>query len=344
MMTQVKGEAGEGAGTVLVTGGAGYVGSHACKALAAAGFRPVVYDNLVTGHPFAVKWGPFEHGDVLDRSRLDEVIARHRPRAILHFAAFAYVRESMADPGRYWRNNVQGSLTLLEAARDAGVRDIVFSSSCAVFGIPAATPIGEDAPRAPISPYGATKLTVETMLQDFGRAHGTRWVALRYFNAAGCDPDGEIGELHDPETHLIPLALEVAAGERPRLTVFGADHPTPDGTCVRDYVHVADLARAHVAALQRLEAGMASAAFNLGVGRGYSVREVIETVRAVTGAETPFTVAPRQAGDPPILIADPTRAAGALGWAPQLPELSDIVRTAWNWRGAKQDARQCVLA
>lgn len=329
---------------ILVTGGAGYVGSHACKALAATGYRPVVYDDLVTGHPFAVRWGPFEHGDVLDRARLDEVIARYRPAAILHFAAFAYVRESIVQPGRYWRNNVQGSLTLLEAARDAGVTDIVFSSSCAVFGVPARTPIDEDAPKAPISPYGATKLVVETMLADFARAHGTRWTALRYFNAAGCDPDGEIGELHDPETHLIPLALEVAAGERPRLTIFGDDHATPDGTCVRDYVHVSDLARAHVLALRRLREGGAPGAFNLGVGRGYSVREVIDEVRAVTGASLPVEIAPRQPGDPPILLADPARAARALGWSPQIPELSDIIRTAWNWRRFKTRARQCVFA
>jgi UDP-arabinose 4-epimerase len=333
-----------GPGNILVTGGAGYIGSHTCKALAAAGWRPIAYDNLVNGHAGAVRWGPFEHGDVLDRTRLDEVLAKHRTEAIIHFAAFAYVRESIAEPAKYYRNNVQGSLTLLEAAQDAGIRKVVYSSSCAVFGSPGITPITEDAVKSPVSPYGASKLMVETMLRDFERAHGLEWTALRYFNAAGCDPDGEIGEQHDPETHIIPLALSVAARQRPSFTIHGADYDTPDGTCVRDYVHVSDLARAHVHALERLEAGPGAGALNLGVGRGYSVREVLQTVRDVTGCDVPVTVGPRQEGDPPILVSDSARAERALGWKPRMPDLADIVRTAWAWRSAREGARQCVLA
>lgn len=329
---------------ILVTGGAGYVGSHACKALAGAGWRPITYDNLVNGHSASVRWGPFEHGDILDRTRLDEVIARHRPAAILHFAAFAYVRESIAQPAKYFRNNVQGSLNLLEAAKDAGVRKLVYSSSCAVFGAPAVNPIAEDAPKSPLSPYGASKLMVEMMLQDFGRAHDLAWTALRYFNAAGCDPDGELGEQHAPETHVIPLALAAAAGEQPRFVIHGSDYETPDGTCVRDYVHVSDLAEAHVRALELMESGRGAGALNLGVGRGYSVREVLDTVRRVTGRETPCAVGPRQPGDPPILVSDPRRAARVLGWEPQMPELAEIVRTAWEWRLKQKEARQCVVA
>jgi len=329
---------------VLVTGGAGYIGSHTCKALAAAGCRPITYDNLVDGHRGAVRWGPFEHGDIGDRSRLDEVIAKYRPAAIIHIAAFAHVRESMSDPAKYYRNNVQGSLTLLEAARDAGIRKVIYSSSCAVFGSPAQVPISEDVAKNPISPYGASKLIVETMLRDFGRAHSLDWTVLRYFNAAGCDPEGEIGEMHNPETHIIPLALEVAAGERPSFTIFGGDYGTPDGTCVRDYVHVSDLADAHVRALKRLQTGPGGEALNLGVGRGYSILEVIQAVREITNSEVPFSIAARKPGDPPVLISDPARAMRAFGWRPSIPELPDIVRTAWSWRNSNKSTRQCVLA
>ncbi len=238
---------------VLVTGGAGYIGAHACKALAEAGYRPVVYDNLVAGHRAAVRWGPFEYGDILDRARLDEVIARHAPQAILHFAAFAQVGESVADPGKYYRNNVAGSLTLLQAVRDHGLRRIIFSSSCAIYGTPPALPLTEASPLEPINPYGRSKLMVEQMLEDFERSDGMRWIALRYFNAAGADPDGEIGEDHDPETRIVPLAIAAAGRPDAPLTVFGTDYDTPDGTCIRDYVHVCDLADAHVAALRASE-------------------------------------------------------------------------------------------
>lgn len=317
--------------TVLVTGGAGYIGAHACKALAAAGYRPVVYDNLVSGRRAAVRWGPFEHGDILDRARLDTVLARHAPDAVLHFAAFAQVGESVADPGPYYRNNVCGSLTLLQAMRDHGVGRIVFSSSCTVYGVPAGLPIAEDAPIAPISPYGVSKTVVERMLADFAAADGLRWVALRYFNAAGADPEGEIGEAHDPHTRILPLALAAAEGTGPPLAILGVDYDTPDGTCVRDYVHVSDLADAHVAALRACERGLPSRAFNLGAGRGVSVREVVAAVEAVTGRPAPVVEGPRRAGDPPVLYADARDAAAELGWRPARSDLRTIVETAWRW-------------
>ena len=275
--------------SVLVTGGAGYIGSHACKALARAGYLPIVYDNLSYGHEWAVKWGPFQRGDILDRTRLDEVLAKYRPDAVMHFAAFAYVGESVTDPGKYYRNNVAGSLALLEAMRDFGIPRIVFSSSCATYGLPDRFPISEDAPQRPINPYGASKLMVERMLADFESAHGLVWTALRYFNAAGADADCEIGEEHDPETHLIPLVLDAASGRRPHVTIFGTDYDTPDGTCIRDYIHVTDLAEAHVLALQASEGGT-SAAYNLGNGRGFSVREVINSVERVTGLNVPIHI------------------------------------------------------
>jgi UDP-arabinose 4-epimerase len=316
---------------VLVTGGAGYIGSHACKALARAGWLPVTYDSLIYGHEWAVKWGPLERGDIGDRARLEEVIGRHNPAAIVHFAAFAYVGESVTDPGRYYRNNVAGSLTLIEAARDAGVQHLVFSSTCATYGIPDELPIRETSPQRPINPYGASKLMVERMLADFGTAHGLRSIALRYFNAAGCDPDGEIGEDHDPETHIIPLVLDAASGRRADVTIFGADYDTNDGTCIRDYVHVADLAQAHVKALEALQGGAPSGAYNLGIGRGFSVREVVATVKRVAGVEVPVVYAERRAGDPAVLIADPAKAREQLGWQPRITSLDQIVRTAWGW-------------
>ena len=303
--------------SVLVTGGAGYIGSHACKALARAGYLPIVYDNLSYGHEWAVKWGPFERGDILDRTRLDEVLARYRPDAVMHFAAFAYVGESVTDPGKYYRNNVVGSLTLLEAMRDLGITKIVFSSSCATYGLPDRLPISEDAPQRPINPYGASKLMVERMLADFGSAHGLVSTALRYFNAAGADPDGEIGEEHDPETHLIPLVLDAASGRRPHITIFGTDYDTPDGTCIRDYIHVADLAKAHVLALQAIEAGTSAHAYNLGNGRGFSVREVINSVERVTGLSVPAMLGERRAGDPAVLVSDASRARKMLSWQPE---------------------------
>lgn len=249
---------------VLVTGGAGYIGSHACKALSQKGYTPITYDNLVHGHRWAVRWGPLEVGDINDRARLNAVIQQYRPEAIMHFAAYAYVGESVLDPGKYYRNNVAGSLTLLEAARDHGIDKFIFSSSCATYGTPEQIPIPEAHPQHPINPYGASKLMIERMLADFGSAHGLRSISLRYFNAAGADPDAKIGECHDPETHLIPLILDVAAGKRPVLTIFGEDYDTPDGTCIRDYIHVTDLADAHLLALQLLDRGEESTVFNLG--------------------------------------------------------------------------------
>ena len=318
--------------TVLVTGGAGYIGSHACKALAAVGYRPVTYDNLSRGHRRAVKWGPFEEGDITDRDRLLAVMAAHRPTAVMHFAALAYVGESVDQPRLYYHNNVVGSLTLASAAIDAGIRAMVFSSTCATYGPVERLPITEEAAQRPINPYGHSKLMVETILRDLDHAHGLRSVMLRYFNAAGADPDGEIGEDHDPEPHLIPLVLDAAAGRHPALTVFGDDYPTADGTCVRDYIHVSDLAEAHVRALGYLERGGATVALNLGTGEGYSVAQVIAAVRAVTGREVPVVMGPRRAGDAPEMVAGGERAHTVLGWQPRRPALETIITDAWNWR------------
>ena len=317
--------------TVLVTGGAGYVGSHACKALARHGFMPVVYDNLSYGHADSVRWGPLERGDILDRARLDEVIGVHRPAAIMHFAAFIAVGESVTDPGKYYRNNVAGALNLIEAARDHGIGAFVFSSTAAVYGIPDLVPIPENAPKRPINPYGHSKWMVETMLRDFGAAHGLKSTSLRYFNAAGADPDGETGERHEPETHLIPLALDAVAGNGRPLTVFGEDYPTADGTCIRDYIHVADLAEAHVAALRALLGGADSNAYNLGTGNGFTVRQVIEAVEQATGRMVPHGIGPRRAGDPAALVADPSAANRDLDWRPAMSDLDSIVATAWAW-------------
>ena len=317
--------------TVLVTGGAGYVGSHACKALARHGFMPVVYDNLSYGHADSVRWGPLERGDILDRARLDEVIGVHRPAAIMHFAAFIAVGESVTDPGKYYRNNVAGALNLIEAARDHGIGAFVFSSTAAVYGIPDLVPIPENAPKRPINPYGHSKWMVETMLRDFGAAHGLKSTSLRYFNAAGADPDGETGERHEPETHLIPLALDAVAGNGRPLTVFGEDYPTADGTCIRDYIHVADLAEAHVAALRALLGGADSNAYNLGTGNGFTVRQVIEAVEQATGRMVPHGIGPRRTGDPAALVADPSAANRDLDWRPAMSDLDSIVATAWAW-------------
>ena len=316
--------------TVLVTGGAGYIGSHACKALAAAGFTPVVYDNLSRGFEWAVKWGPFEHGDLLDQPRIEAVIQRHKPIAVMHFAAFAYVGESVAYPATYYRNNVVGSLALLDAMRANGVDRLVFSSSCTTYGVRGSEPIGEDTPQAPVNPYGVTKHLIEQAMRDYSAAYGLRAVAMRYFNAAGADPDGEIGEAHDPETHLIPLVLEAAAGGSP-LTVFGDDYPTPDGTCIRDYVHVTDLANAHVLACQTMEREGGFRAYNLGTGRGLSNMEIIAAAKRITGRDVPIKMGPRRAGDPPELTADPRKAGRELGWTPRVSSVDDIIGSAWRW-------------
>jgi UDP-arabinose 4-epimerase len=317
--------------SILVTGGAGYVGSHACKALAAAGYRPVVYDSLTRGRRGAVKWGPLVEGDLHDRDQLIATMRGHRVAAVMHFAAFAYVGESVTAPGLYYRNNVVGTLSLLEAMRTAGVATIVFSSTCAVYGIPGEVPIRETTAKAPLNPYGETKLAIERALYWHGTAHGLRYAALRYFNAAGADPDGDIGEDHDPETHLIPLVLRAALGTGEALQVFGTDYPTRDGTAIRDYVHVTDLADAHVRALRRLAEGAASMELNLGTGSGHSVREVVAAVERILGRNVPRREAPRRPGDPPELVADATLARECLDWRPEYSDLDTIVRTALAW-------------
>ncbi len=289
---------------VLVTGGAGYIGSHTCKALAEAGHTPIVYDNLRTGHAWAVKWGPLEHGDINDLPCLSDAMRRHRPDAVINFAALAYVGESVARPDFYYHANVTGMNTLLQAMRLHDVKAIVLSSSCATYGVPARVPIGEDTPQNPINPYGRSKRMAEEIMRDVCAAYGLGGIALRYFNAAGADHDGELGEEHEPETHLIPLVLQAAAGRRPQVSIFGTDYDTPDGTCIRDYVHVTDLASAHVAALSKCQPGGFSA-FNLGTGRGSSIAEVVACARAVTGKAIAAQEGPRRPGDPPVLVAAP---------------------------------------
>ncbi len=315
---------------VLVTGGAGYIGSHCCKLLAESGFEPVAFDNLSMGHREAVRWGPLIEGDMRDADALGSAMRQVRPEAVLHFAARALVGESTAHPERYYAVNVGGTLNLLEAMRASEVRRIVFSSTCAIYGEPDAVPITEDMTKRPINPYGASKLACERMMEDFDAAHSIRSVRLRYFNAAGADPAAEIGELHDPETHLIPLVLDAALGRRPAVSIFGTDYPTPDGTALRDYIHVMDLAAAHVAALRRLLNGGESAAVNLGTGRGASVREVIDAVEKTTGRKVPTREEPRRAGDPPELVADPRRAEALLGWRAEA-SLAAIIADAWRW-------------
>jgi len=321
---------------VLVTGGAGYIGSHTCKALARAGHEPVVYDSLEYGFRDFVRWGPLEEGSTHDRARLAAVIARYKPDAVMHFAAYIAAGESVVNPGKFYWNNTAGSLCLLQAMQEAGLAQMVFSSTAAVYGNPLRTPIDEDHPLVPINPYAHSKLFVEQMLHDFGAAHGLRAVALRYFNAAGADPDGELGECHEPETHLIPLALRAALGTGQPLTVFGADYDTPDGTPIRDYIHVSDLAAAHVAALAHLMAGGESATVNLGVGKGYSVREVLTATARVLGREVPTVEGPRRPGDPTELVADPTRAARLLSWQPRFTALDAIIETAANWERSER--------
>src|ERR1700733_3521853 len=324
--------------TILVTGGAGYIGSHTAKELARAGYRVVVYDNLSRGDRSAVRWGPLEEGDLLDQDRLRRVLTEHRIDAVLHFAAFAAVGESMQEPELYFHNNVEGSLSLLDAMRATGVRRIVFSSTCAVYGTPEIVPITEENPKAPLNPYGDSKLMMEKMLYWEGICHGLQWMALRYFNAAGCDEDGEIGEAHEPETHLIPSLLDAALGRRPACPIFGEDYPTPDGTCIRDYVHVTDLADAHVQALRYLENGGPSVALNLGTGNGYSVNQILKAAEAATGRPIPIERQPRRPGDPPRLVAAPQRAMQTLGWMPAHSSVENILRTAWAWQQRKSPA------
>jgi UDP-arabinose 4-epimerase len=314
----------------LVAGGAGYIGSHTCKVLAAAGHTPVVFDNLHTGHDWAAKWGPFERGDINDPETLGAALARHKPEAVINFAALAYVGESNREPTRYYRTNVGGLLTLIETMRDHGVGKIVFSSSCATYGIPDKLPIVEGMRQDPINPYGRSKLMGEHVLRDACAAHGLAAVALRYFNAAGADAAGDTGEEHEPETHLIPLVLQAACGTRPHIAVFGTDYDTPDGTCIRDYVHVTDLANAHVAALGICREG-AFAAYNLGAGRGSSIEEVIAKAREITQRRIVVKAEARRPGDPPVLVADPAAAQKALGWTPLNSGLEIMIETAWRW-------------
>ena len=316
---------------VLVTGGAGYVGSHACKALARAGYRPVTYDNLSTGHESFVCWGPLLKGDIRDHAALRDAILRHEVTSVLHFAACAYVGESVINPQKYYDNNVNGTLSLLRAMLDTDTMAIVFSSSCAIYGEPEQTPIPESCAKQPVNPYGASKLMIERVLMDYTRAYGLQAVALRYFNAAGADPDAEVGEFRDPETHLIPRAMMSIRGHLDDFEVFGSDYPTPDGTAIRDYIHVSDLADAHVAALRRLQDGKAGGAYNLGTGQGYSVRQVLETISRETGEELRTPVGPRREGDPAELVADASLGRSELGWRPQLSDLETIIRTAWRW-------------
>ena len=316
---------------ILVTGGAGYIGSHTCKALARAGYGPVVYDNLINGHEWAVKWGPFERGDILDTERLIAVIKKYHPSAVIHFAAFAYVGDSIEHPAKYYHNNIAGTLSLLDAMRATKVDRIVFSSSCTTYGLPLSLPLREDHVQMPINPYGRTKFAIEGALADYSHAYGLRSISLRYFNAAGADPEGEVGEQHCPETHLIPLILQTAAKLRESLTIYGNDYDTPDGTCIRDYVHVSDLANAHLLALKGMEEKPGMSAYNLGIGRGFSVLEVIDVAERVTGQKIHYNIGPRRAGDPPVLYADAKLARQILGWESSYVELPYIVETAWRW-------------
>ncbi len=316
-----------------MTGGAGYIGSHTAKALARAGMTPVVLDNLSRGHRWSVQWGPLVEGDLVDKALVRDVLSRFRIEAVIHFAALAYVDESMREPARYFQNNVVNSLNLLEAMESQSIRHIVFSSSCATYGIPAVVPIAETAPQQPVNPYGESKLTVERMLAWYRANHGLSFVGLRYFNAAGADPEGQLGEMHEPETHVIPRVLHAAAGLLPEMEIYGADFATPDGTAVRDYVHVADLADAHVMALHYLMDGGESAFFNLGTGSGHSVREIVAAVERASGRHVRCRMSPRRPGDPPVLIADATLAQRVLGWQAR-HALDSIVGTGWSWQVA----------
>jgi UDP-glucose-4-epimerase GalE len=325
---------------ILVTGGAGYIGAHCCQELAARGYYPVVFDNLTTGHREHVRWGEFFEGDIADATRLDDVCARYPFAAVMHFAALIEVGESVADPLRYYGNNVAGSLQLIRAMQRHGIPCIVFSSSAAVYGTPRQVPIDEEHPTHPLSPYGWSKLMLETILADCERAYGLRWVALRYFNAAGADLGAQIGEWHDPESHLIPRVLDAARDGRRPVQVYGTDYPTPDGSCVRDYIHVTDLARAHVLALERLLAGNSGGTFNLGQGRGYSVMEVIRHAAQITGRSFPIQTGPRRPGDPPVLIASSRKAHDMLGWIPEQSSLENIIASAWKWHCKMRETAQ----
>lgn len=317
---------------ILVVGGAGYIGSHVAMELAAQGFQPLIYDNLSRGRREFLRWGGHVIADLANAEALRETFRNHDVSAVMHFAAYAYVGESVEQPEAYYTNNVGNTLGLLAAMREAGVDKLIFSSSCAIYGEPRSLPIDEDHPKAPISPYGRTKLMAEQIMADFGQAYGLKTVCLRYFNAAGADPQGRLGEWHEPETHLVPLVIESALDGGPALQLHGTDYPTPDGTCVRDYIHVTDLANAHILSLKHLLDGGQSRAYNLGNGQGVSVREVIDCVRRVGGREPKVVEAPRRPGDPPMLVGSSRRIMAELGWKPRHEALDEIVRSAWDWR------------
>ncbi len=316
---------------ILVVGGAGYIGSHMVKHLLSIGYEVVTFDNLSTGHRDAVPGGEFVEGDLADRELLVDLLGRERFDAVMHFASSIEVAESMREPSLYYQNNIVNTKTLLDAMVECDVGNFIFSSTAAIFGEPSYTPIDEAHPRTPINPYGKSKLVVEWMLEDFDLAYGLKSASLRYFNAAGADPDGELGERHNPETHLIPLVLQAASGRRESFSIFGDDYDTADGTCVRDFIHVTDLCEAHVLALESLKSGGKSRQFNLGNGEGFSVRQVIDRAQAVTGRELDVRVEPRRAGDPAVLLADATRARAELGWQPRFSSLDQIIETAWRF-------------
>jgi UDP-glucose 4-epimerase len=323
---------------ILVTGGAGYIGAHAVQALEARGFQVIILDNLVYGHRELIEASlkaKLVAGDISDRNLLAQIFTTTKVDAVMHFAAFAYVGESVTDPAKYYQNNVVGTLALLDSMRQHGVSNFIFSSTCATYGNPQYIPIDENHPQQPINPYGAGKLAIERVLQDYDPAYGLKSVIFRYFNAAGADPDGRFGEDHDPETHLIPLILQAAAGKRKAISVFGDDYETPDGTCIRDYIHVTDLAQAHVLGLEYLLKHQSSQIFNLGNGSGFSVKEVIDTAKQVTGREIPVAMCPRRAGDPATLIGSSTKAREMLGWKPEYADLNAIVKHAWNWHQSR---------
>ncbi|RWC74019.1 MAG: UDP-glucose 4-epimerase GalE [Mesorhizobium sp.] len=320
---------------ILVTGGAGFIGSHTCKLLAAAGYLPVAFDNLSRGNEKSVAWGPLVVGDIRDHAAMQAAIATYQPTAVIHFAALAYVGESVQQPAEYYSTNVMGTIAVLDAARAHAIENIIFSSSCATYGVPEALPVRESSSQNPISPYGRTKLMGEQIIGDYASAYGMKFAILRYFNACGADPDGELGEWHSPETHLVPRVLMAASGIIDEIEVFGTDYETPDGTCVRDYIHVSDLARAHLKALQHLEGGGQSLAVNLGTGRGVSIREIVQAVSRVTSRPVPAVFRARRPGDPAELYADPSKARAHLGFVPELSDIDTIVRTAAPFFGLR---------
>jgi len=327
---------------ILVVGGAGYIGSYMCKYLAKNGYAPIVLDNLVYGHRQAVKWGPFVKGSMSDLKLLDQIFTEHSISAVMHFAAFCYVGESVEDPKKYYRNNVAATITLLEAMLKNNINNFIFSSSCATYGEPIEIPMTEEHPQSPINPYGRSKYMVEQILDDFTAAYGLEHVSLRYFNAAGADPDGELGEDHNPETHLIPLVLKTGLGQKETIHIFGDDYPTPDGTCVRDYIHIDDLAQAHLLALERLLNGLPGGKYNLGNGNGHSVNQVVETARNVTGKSIPAKIVARRPGDPAVLIGSSQKAMHELGWKPRFADLETIIETAWQWHKNHPDGYETV--